>query len=79
MGSCLDPRQHAGGRAAPAGLAGRRRREHALLDQTPPAEHSQVLQAHLQLPRCILGPCETLDYAAAAAALQRYTGRQELR
>lgn len=39
----------------------------------------QVLQAHLKLPRCILGESQAFDYAAAAAALQRYTRKQELR
>lgn len=38
----------------------------------------QVLQVHLELPRCILGEAE-VDYPAAAALLQRFTRKQELR
>lgn len=37
---------------------------------------AQVLQAHLELPRCILGAA--VDYAAAAARLARYTTRHPL-
>ncbi len=38
----------------------------------------QALQAHLELPRCILGEA-ALDYQAAAARLQRFTRNWELR
>ncbi|KAL4431193.1 hypothetical protein ABPG75_006449 [Micractinium tetrahymenae] len=48
----------------------------------PPAQRmslAQVLRAHLELPRCILGSQAAPDYGAAAAALQRFTHRHELR
>ncbi len=38
---------------------------------------AQALRAHLELPRCILGP--SLDYEAAAAQLKRFMERKELR
>lgn len=38
----------------------------------------QVLKANLELPRCILGNCP-LDHAAAAAQLQHFTAKQQLR
>ena len=38
----------------------------------------QVLQAHLELPRCILGDA-AVDYPAAAAMLARFTERHVLR
>ncbi len=37
----------------------------------------QVLQANLELPRCVLG--DVLDYQMAAALLQRFTSKEELR
>ncbi|KAL4419479.1 hypothetical protein ABPG77_008281 [Micractinium sp. CCAP 211/92] len=48
----------------------------------PPSQRmglAQVLRAHLELPRFILGSQAAPDFAAAAAALQRFTRRQELR
>ncbi|KAL4452289.1 hypothetical protein ABPG75_007951 [Micractinium tetrahymenae] len=47
----------------------------------PPARRmslAQVLQANLELPRCALGGGER-DYLLAAALLQRFTAKQELR
>ena len=38
----------------------------------------QVLQAHLELPRCILGDA-SVDYPSAAALLQHFASKQELR
>jgi hypothetical protein len=52
---------------------------HGLL--APPARClslAAVLQAHLELPRCILGDRE-VDYRAAAASLARFTRKRELR
>ncbi|KAI7843279.1 hypothetical protein COHA_003111 [Chlorella ohadii] len=46
----------------------------------PPARRmtlAQVLQANLELPRCVLG--DVLDYQMAAALLQRFTSKEELR
>lgn len=43
----------------------------------PPPLLAQVLQAHLELPRCMLG--EDIDYSSAAASLQRFTQKQELK
>ena len=37
----------------------------------------QVLHAHLELPRCILGEA-AVDYRAASAMLARFTRKQEL-
>ena len=37
----------------------------------------QVLQAHLELPRCILGDA-AVDYRSAAAMLARFARKQEL-
>lgn len=38
----------------------------------------QVLHAHLELPRCILGEA-AVDYQAAAAMLQRFAYKRDLR
>lgn len=46
---------------------------------TPSPARLQVLRANLELPRCVLGSQAVPDYVAAAAALQRFTRRQELR
>lgn len=37
----------------------------------------QVLHAHLELPRCILGEA-AVDYKAAAAMLQRFAYKRDL-
>lgn len=48
----------------------------------PPPAHrlslAQLLHAHLELPRCVLGSQVALDYRAAADALQRFARKQAM-
>jgi hypothetical protein len=54
-------------------------RQHGLCPpQAPCLTLAEVLRAHLELPRCIFGT-KAVDYDAAAAQLERFTEKQELR
>jgi SulP family sulfate permease len=53
-------------------------RQHGLCSpQAPCLTLAEVLRAHLELPRCILG--SSLDYEAAASRLELFMERRELR
>lgn len=51
---------------------------HADVSQKINGSTLQVLHAHLELPRCILGEA-AVDYQAAAAMLQRFAYKRDLR
>lgn len=55
-----------------------RRHHHACVPSPALLSGLQVLHAHLELPRCILGEA-AVDYKAAAAMLQRFAYKRDLR